>query len=179
MSLPVWCQKLALLGSFLALAPARADGSAVRVCFYEASRRYALTVLQDERLQTRRTGVSNYTVLYEAQSQAATAEVRLANSEIGFVRPGQAVTVKVHAFPFSRHGTIAGQIVSIGATAIPDDRLGLAYPVRVRLDPAAARRFRLRPGMAVTADMRTGTRSLLEYLVGPVQRAAATAGRER
>lgn len=110
---------------------------------------------------------------------AMTAEVRLANSEIGFVRPGQAVTVKVHAFPFSRHGTIAGQIVSIGATAIPDDRLGLAYPVRVRLDPAAARRFRLRPGMAVTADMRTGTRSLLEYLVGPVQRAAATAGRER
>lgn len=92
MSLPVWCQKLALLGSFLALAPARADGSAVRVCFYEASRRYALTVLQDERLQTRRTGVSNYTVLYEAQSQAATAEVRLAEERAAAKRAGIRLT---------------------------------------------------------------------------------------
>lgn len=110
---------------------------------------------------------------------AMTAEVRLANSDIGFVHVGQPVTVKVHAFPFSSHGTITGRIMSIGATAVPDDRLGLAYPVRVQLDPAAARRFRLRPGMAVTADIRTGTRSLFDYLVSPIERAVAIAGRER
>ena len=108
-----------------------------------------------------------------------TAEVKLSNSDIGFVRPGQAVAVKVHAYPFSRHGTIAGKVLSIGATAISDDRLGLVYPVRVQLDPSAAGRFRLRPGMAVTVDIRTGQRRLIDYLVSPIESAAAIAGRER
>jgi hemolysin D len=108
-----------------------------------------------------------------------TAEVRLPNSEIGFVRPGQAVAVKVQAYPFSRYGTIAGQILSIGATTVVDDRHGLVYPVRVRLQAADARRFRLRPGMAVAVDIRTGQRRMIDYLLSPLGAVAATAGRER
>ncbi len=108
-----------------------------------------------------------------------TAEVRLPNRDIAFVRPGQKVTVKVHAFPFSRHGTISGEVISIGASAVNDDRLGLVYPLRVRLNRDDARRFALRPGMAVTADIRTGSRRLWDYLVSPVESAVASAGRER
>lgn len=108
-----------------------------------------------------------------------TADVRLPNSDIAFVRPGQKVAVKVHAFPFSRHGTIGGEVASIGASAINDDRLGLVYPLRVRLNRDDARRFALRPGMAVTADIRTGSRRLWDYLVSPVESAVASAGRER
>ncbi|MFM7028906.1 MAG: HlyD family type I secretion periplasmic adaptor subunit [Chakrabartia sp.] len=108
-----------------------------------------------------------------------TAEVKLANKDVAFVHKGQKVALKVHAYPFSRYGTIAGRIISIGAVAVPDDRLGLVYPVRVAVDRSSAGRLRLRPGMAVTADIETGSRRLIDYLTSPIERAAASAGRER
>jgi len=107
------------------------------------------------------------------------ADAKLANSDVGFVKVGQKVAVKVHAYPFSRHGMVAGRIVSIGADAVPDERLGLVYPIRVELDRKDAARFTLRPGMLVTADVRTGSRSLMDYLVSPIEAARAVAGRER
>lgn len=108
-----------------------------------------------------------------------TAEATLSNNDVGFVRVGQAVSVKVHAYPYSRHGTIPGKIVSVGADAVPDEQRGLVYPVRVELDAKAAKRFDLRPGMEITADVRTGSRRLIEYLVSPIEAARTTAARER
>lgn len=107
------------------------------------------------------------------------ADAKLANSDVGFVKVGQKVAVKVHAYPFSRHGTISGRIVSVGADAVPDEKLGFVYPIRVELDRKDAARFTLRPGMLVTADVRTGSRSLMDYLVSPIEAARAVAGRER
>lgn len=108
-----------------------------------------------------------------------TAEAALSNSDVGFVRVGQEVSVKVHAYPYSRHGTISGKVVSVGADAVQDEQKGLVYPVRIELDPTAAKRFTLRPGMEITADVRTGSRRLIEYLVSPIESATTTAARER
>ncbi len=108
-----------------------------------------------------------------------TAESALSNSDVGFVRVGQEVSVKVHAYPYSRHGTISGKVVSVGADAVQDEQKGLVYPVRIELDPTAAKRFTLRPGMEITADVRTGSRRLIEYLVSPIESATTTAARER
>lgn len=108
-----------------------------------------------------------------------TAEAMLSNNDVGFVRVGQVAALKVHAYPYSRHGTLAGRVVSVGADAVQDEHQGLVYPVRIAIDTKDAKRFTLRPGMEITADIRTGSRRLIDYLISPIEAARTTAGRER
>jgi hemolysin D len=110
-------------------------------------------------------------------------EAKLLNRDAGFVDEGQPVAVKLEAFPYTRHGTIAGTIESIGSDAVEDEKLGPVYPVTIKLDCAAENSAKLcgkvSAGMAATADIRTGRRSLLSYLVSPIEEAGLEAGRER
>lgn len=111
------------------------------------------------------------------------AEVKVLNKDAGFVRVGQEVAVKLEAFPFTRYGTVPGRIESISSDAVEDQKLGLIYPARVVLDRQAIRgdagMVSLTPGMASTADIRTGRRSILSYLLSPIDEARREAGRER
>lgn len=111
------------------------------------------------------------------------AEVKLLNRDAGFVAPGQPVQVKLEAFPFSRYGTIPGHVLSVSPDAVPDDKLGLVYVVRVSLDRTSVdrgdRTVALVPGMTTTADIVTGNRSYLSYLTSPVVAAGGSALRER
>lgn len=111
------------------------------------------------------------------------AEVKLLNRDAGFVRAGQNVAVKLEAFPFTRFGTVPGHVETISSDAVEDERLGLVYAARIRLDRASIDRgdrvVPLTPGMAVTADIRTGGRSIMSYLISPIDEARQEAGRER
>lgn len=111
------------------------------------------------------------------------AEVKLLNKDVGFVRAGQEVTLKLEAFPFTRYGTVSGRIESISSDAVEDQKLGLVYSARISLDRQVLGRagdaHPLAPGMAATADVRTGKRSILSYLVSPIDAARQEAGRER
>jgi len=119
------------------------------------------------------------------------AEVKLANRDVGFVRVGQPVAVKLEAFPFTRYGTVPGHVEWISADAVEDERVaqmrqtapGLVYTVRVLLDRTAFRRdneqAQLSAGMSTTADIRTGRRSIISYLLSPIDEARLEAGRER
>ncbi|MCW2393508.1 HlyD family type I secretion periplasmic adaptor subunit [Sphingobium sp. B11D3A] len=111
------------------------------------------------------------------------AEVKLLNKDAGFVRAGQPVEVKLEAFPFTRYGTVSGRVESVGSDAVPDDRLGLVYTARITLDRATIAgngiSAPLTPGLAATADIRTGRRSIISYLVSPIDETAQEAGRER
>jgi hemolysin D len=111
------------------------------------------------------------------------AEVAIANRDVGFVTPGQSVAVKVEAFPFTRYGTVPGRLEQVSSDAVQDEKRGLIYTARVALDRDQISRdgvpVRLTPGMAVTADIRTGRRSLAEYLLSPIDEVRSTAARER
>ncbi|MBB4098331.1 HlyD family type I secretion periplasmic adaptor subunit [Sphingomonas kyeonggiensis] len=111
------------------------------------------------------------------------AEVTIANKDIGFVTPGQPVALKVEAFSFTRYGAVPGKLEQISSDAVQDEKRGLIYTARVALDRATIRRdgatVPLTPGMAVTADIRTGRRSLASYLLSPIDEIRTTAGRER
>lgn len=111
------------------------------------------------------------------------AEVRMFNRDAADVRAGQKVAIKLDAYPFTRYGTVAGRISTISSDAIEDEHLGLVYVVQIAATASAAelekRDIHMTPGMAVTADIRTGRRSILSYLVSPVQAMAHDAGRER
>lgn len=110
-------------------------------------------------------------------------EAMVLNKDIGFVQAGQKVTVKLEAFPFTRYGTVDGEVIDVSRDANQDDRLGLVYPVRVRLDAADiavdGTRVAISPGMAVSAEIITGRRRLIDYILSPVLRYKDEAGRER
>jgi hemolysin D len=110
-------------------------------------------------------------------------EAQVLNKDAGFVLSGQKVTVKLEAFPFTRYGTVPGEVIDVSRDANKDDKLGLIYPVRVRLDAADieidGKRIAITPGMAVSAEIITGNRRVIEYVLSPVLRYRSEAGRER
>jgi hemolysin D len=110
-------------------------------------------------------------------------EAQLENKDIGFVEVGQTVAVKVEAFPYTRYGLIHGTVVSVSNNATQDRKLGLTFPVRIRLSTnrihVENRWITLTPGMEVTADIRTGKRSVAGYFFGPLMESAQESMRER
>lgn len=114
------------------------------------------------------------------------AEVQVLNRDIGFIREGQNVAVKLEAFPFTDYGMINGRLVAISREAVRHETLGLVYTARVALDcgdgaSPEARNLceRITPGMALSAEIRTGTRRIIDYLLSPISQTASEAGRER
>ena len=121
------------------------------------------------------------------------AEVMLKNEDAGFVHLGQPVKLKFAAYPFQKYGMIDGVIDHIGpdvADPQAGGREGLdpaqamaRYPVWVKLSRQSlevdGKALVLTPGMQLVADIHQGERSVLEYLLSPVQRAWMEAARER
>lgn len=124
------------------------------------------------------------------------AEVWVSNDDIGFIRPGQKVKLKLSTFTFQKYGMVDGVVEQVGADAsdgnesstAPDGTRGnggsrLFYKTLVSLDAqrlvADGTAYDLSPGMQVAAEIKLGTRSVLEYLFSPVTRAFHESGRER
>lgn len=110
-------------------------------------------------------------------------EARVLNKDAGFVRAGQPVRVKVEAFPFTKHGVADGVVEHVSRDAEEDDKLGLVYVAQVRLIRPQlgpdGRGEALGAGMAVTAEIRTASRRVIDYLLSPIARTVDEAGRER
>lgn len=110
-------------------------------------------------------------------------EAMLPNKDIGFVNPGQDAEVKVETFPFTKYGTIHGKITQVSSDAIQDEKLGLIYVTRVKLAKDTLqvenKLVRLTPGMAVTVEVKTGTRRVIEYFLSPLMQYGSESLRER
>jgi len=111
------------------------------------------------------------------------AEVQILNKDVGFIHVGQLVAVKLEAFPFTRYGAVPGHVVRISRDAVPDRRLGSVYVATVALDRASisvdGRGIPLSAGLTATADIRTGSRRIISYLLSPLQTSVAQAGHEQ
>lgn len=157
-------------------------------------------VVKDLATHTAGTVASPGTILMTLvpENDTMLAEVWVSNQDVGFVRPGQDVKLKLAAFQFQKYGMIEGRVrqVSADATEAPsantrsdalsgrDRPMGpLAYRALVDLKSqelvSEKERYRLGSGMQVAGEIHLGTRSILEYLLSPVQKAWHEAGRER
>ncbi|WP_413992058.1 HlyD family secretion protein [Labrys okinawensis] len=107
------------------------------------------------------------------------AEIYVPSRAIGFVQPGQTVRILYDAFPHERFGIASGQITDIAGTILKPDEITTvapqkepAYRVLVKLDhddvTAYGRKFPLRSGMALTADILLDRRSFLGLLMDPL-----------
>ncbi len=113
-----------------------------------------------------------------------TAEVMIANQDIGFVNPGQLAEVKLETFPYTKYGTVKATVAIVTADAVTDEKTKAAYyPATLTLSQRDmqidGKRVNLTPGMSITAEIKTGQRRVIEYLLSPVQRAGSESLRER
>jgi len=100
------------------------------------------------------------------------AEVNVENKDIGFVREGQVAEIKVHTFPFTRYGVIDAKVTGITRDAVEDEKQGLVYKMRLEMARSSlmvdGKEVGLSPGMAVSAEVKTGKRRLIEYFLSPL-----------
>ena len=130
------------------------------------------------------------------REDALRAEVWVRNDDVGFVQPGQRVRLKLASFTFQKYGLIEGEVLQVSADAAEQGgetqgagatraraSTPLAYKTLVALGNQSldfeGRQYRLQPGMQVAAEIHLGTRTVIEYLLSPVQKAWHEAGRER
>jgi hemolysin D len=132
-------------------------------------------------------------------------EAMVENRDIGFVHAGQDAQIKVDAFNFNRYGLIGGKVVEVSPDAISRDKPAdkgnadqgtdaendssepsnqqLVFAARVSLDQTQMqvedRMVNLSPGMAVTVEIRTGSRRIISYLLSPLLKFKQDALRER
>jgi hemolysin D len=131
-------------------------------------------------------------------------EAMIPNREIGFVHLGQDAQIKVDTFNFARYGLMQGKVVSVSPDAVAHDVMpgndrekasgadgtssepvgqALNYVARVSLDRTNIQvdddLASLSPGMAVTVEIKTGSRSVISYLLSPLMRYKHDVMRER
>ncbi|WP_139144720.1 HlyD family efflux transporter periplasmic adaptor subunit, partial [Janthinobacterium sp. HH100] len=110
-------------------------------------------------------------------------DAMLENRDVGFVQAGQAVAVKIDAFDYTKYGTVPAVVSSVSRDSIEDEKKGPVYAVRITLrQPSIVVDGRLVPlsaGMAVRAEIRTGTRRVVEYVLSPLVRHQKEALHER
>jgi hemolysin D len=115
--------------------------------------------------------------------QPLVAEVTLENKDIGFVSTGQTAEIKLETFPFTRYGTVSAGVHLVTADAVFDDKRGAIFPARLLLHADAlqvdGKPIRLMPGMNLTAEIKTGRRRVIDYLLSPVLQAGQESLRER
>ena len=109
-------------------------------------------------------------------------EAFVGNQDIGYVHEGQTAEVKIHTFPFTRYGVIAARVESVARDATVDEKLGLIYRTTLSLEESTimvdGRETPLLPGMAVTAEIATGQRRLIEFFLAPLLRMRQESMRE-
>jgi hemolysin D len=140
------------------------------------------------------------------EGESPEVEAYLANRDIGFVRSDQNAVVKIESFPFTRYGVLSATVIRVSSDAIPEpDAMlneadaskapaekafagaqptqNLVFPVTLHPDRdymmIEGRRTPLSPGMAVTVEIATGSRRILEYVFSPLVETASDAMKER
>lgn len=110
-------------------------------------------------------------------------EAFIQNKDIGFVTEGQVAEVKIDTFNFTKYGTIDAEIKTISNDAVNDEHLGLIYPARVMLERTKIqigdKWVNLSPGMAVTVEVKTGKRRIIEFFLSPLLKYKQESIRER
>lgn len=98
-------------------------------------------------------------------------DAALDNQDIGFVKSGQRVVVKVATYPFQRYGYLEGTVENISPDAIQDDKKGLIYKAKIKLNDdksSKQNQLKLLPGMSVSAEITTGRRRIIEFFLDPL-----------
>ena len=117
------------------------------------------------------------------QDDALVAEVFVKPDDIAAVKVNDKAELKVTAYDFSKYGKIKGEVKAISPTTTENEEKRSYYKVMVRFDASRSDRYRaewqLKPGMTVDAEIISGSKSLLQYVLKPIYRGVDAAFAER
>lgn len=113
-------------------------------------------------------------------------ETKVSPRDVGFIHPGQEAMVKLTAYDFSIYGGLEATVENISADTITEDKNGKSesyYLVQVRTKTTTFtgthKKLPIIPGMIATVHIRTGKKTVLDYLLKPILKAKYEALRER
>jgi hemolysin D len=110
-------------------------------------------------------------------------EALVPNKDIGFIRTGQDAVIKIESFPYTRYGYLTGKVKHVSFDAIEDEKLGLVFAATIAMDKnylmIDGKKVNLTAGMNVTAEIKTGKRRVITYLLSPLQTKVDESMRER
>jgi hemolysin D len=110
-------------------------------------------------------------------------EALVANLDIGFVKPGQSVVMKVDTYPYEIYGFLTGLVDTVSLDGFVDAQNSISFPVRVRIDQDSLQyngaKLLLTAGMSVSVEIKTSERRLVDYLASIVLRLRDESFRER
>ncbi|TPI29051.1 HlyD family type I secretion periplasmic adaptor subunit [Mesorhizobium sp. B3-2-1] len=117
-------------------------------------------------------------------SETLLVEARVSPRDVAFIRPDQDALIKVTAYDFSIFGGIEGKVSNITADSLVDQKTGEPYyQVRVSTDKSTLERdgkaYSIIPGMICSVDIKTGRKTILSYLLKPINKARQEAMSER
>ena len=116
-------------------------------------------------------------------SDVLETEFKLFNKDIGFVKIGQSVDIRIDTFQFTKYGSVQGKITDISSDAIEDPDMGFIYTARASMErdfmEVEGRKIPLTSGMSTTAAIKIGKRRVIEFLLTPLLRYKENAFRER
>ncbi|STQ89082.1 Hemolysin secretion protein D, chromosomal [Iodobacter fluviatilis] len=111
------------------------------------------------------------------------AEAILENKDIGFVNAGQNAAIKIETFNYTKYGLLDGIVKNISLDAISDEKRGLIYQARIKMNKNSmnvdGKNIALAPGMAITVEIKTGNRRIIEYFLSPLIAHVSESVRER
>jgi len=106
-------------------------------------------------------------------------EAQINPTDIAFIRPGLPATIRISAYDYTKFGTLSGTVDRIGADTVTNENRETFYRIIVSTDAENdASAIRIIPGMIAQVEIRTGSRSVLEYLLKPVLKIRDTAFRD-
>lgn len=107
------------------------------------------------------------------QGEQLEVEVMVSNKDIGFINEGQDVSIKIEAFPYTRYGYIKGKVKYLSFDSVKDEQLGLAFPITIVMEQnhlnVDRKEIPLIAGMTLTAEIKTGERQIMDYLLSPLK----------
>jgi hemolysin D len=110
-------------------------------------------------------------------------EAFIENRDVGFVREGQSAQVKIDAFEYTKYGTLDATIAHVSRDAVPDEKRGPIYAVRLVLTRPVllvqGQEQAITAGMSGSVEIKTGSRRLIEYVLSPLVQHARESLNER
>lgn len=130
------------------------------------------------------TAMEGQTLLYVVpDNEPLSAEVMLLNKDVGFIEENQKVAIKMDAFDFSQYGKLSGTVAQISADAIEDQNLGLVYKANITVAEseifADGKTRNLEPGMSLTAEIKLGSRTVMDFLLSTIKEELDSAAKQK
>ncbi|MBD1845639.1 HlyD family efflux transporter periplasmic adaptor subunit [Cyanobacteria bacterium FACHB-63] len=108
------------------------------------------------------------------QGQPLVISAILPSAEMGFVKPGLPVKVKLDAYPYQDYGIVPGRVSTISPDSKPNEQFGQSYRVEVALDRdsinAKGQTFQFKPGQTAVAEIVTRQRRVADVLLDPLKK---------